>query len=98
MMQLRSVTKPGLKRDHWFKLWWINGLNDAIKHICEQTANGTAQVKYWLYYLTAISRKVKYHTNAIMVTGAVHHHLINVGLRADANLIIETGLVRDSHN
>ncbi|WP_350617478.1 glutamate synthase central domain-containing protein, partial [Pseudomonas sp. HY7a-MNA-CIBAN-0227] len=33
----------------------------------------------------------------IMVTGAVHHYLIGQGIRTDANLIIETGLARDSH-
>lgn len=32
-----------------------------------------------------------------MVTGAVHHYLIAEGIRTDANLIIETGLARDSH-
>ena len=32
-----------------------------------------------------------------MATGAVHHHLINVGLRTDANIIVETGFARDPH-
>ena len=35
--------------------------------------------------------------HSLVATGAVHHHLIRVGLRADANLIIETGSARDSH-
>jgi Glutamate synthase central domain. len=35
--------------------------------------------------------------NALMATGAVHHYLINVGLRTDANIIVETGLARDAH-
>ena len=35
--------------------------------------------------------------HSLLATGAVHHHLIRVGLRADANLIIETGSARDSH-
>lgn len=34
---------------------------------------------------------------ALMVTGAVHHHLIKQGLRCDANLIVATGSARDSH-
>ena len=33
-----------------------------------------------------------------MATGAVHHHLIRSGLRADANLIVESGSARDSHH
>jgi len=34
---------------------------------------------------------------ALMVVGAVHHHLIAKGLRCDANLIVATGSARDSH-
>ena len=35
--------------------------------------------------------------HSLLATGAVHHHLIREGLRADANLIIETASARDSH-
>jgi len=36
--------------------------------------------------------------HSLLATGAVHHHLIRTGLRADANLIIESGSARDSHH
>lgn len=98
MMQLRSVTKPG------FEIETINlnydesmALDDAIKHICEQAAQAVRAGKVLIVLSDRNIEKGKVPANAIMVTGAVHHHLINVGLRADANLIIETGLVRDSH-
>ncbi len=35
--------------------------------------------------------------HSLLVTGAVHHHLIREGLRIDANLVIETASARDSH-
>ena len=35
--------------------------------------------------------------HSLLATGAVHHHLIRSGLRADANLIVESGSARDSH-
>lgn len=35
--------------------------------------------------------------HALMATGAVHHRLVNDGLRCDANIIVETGTARDSH-
>ncbi len=35
--------------------------------------------------------------HSLLATGAVHHHLIREGLRADANLIVESGSARDSH-
>lgn len=98
MMQLRSVTKPG------FEIETIDlnydesmPLEDAIKHICEQAAQAVRLGKVLIVLSDRNIEKGKVPANAIMVTGAVHHHLINVGLRADANLIIETGLVRDSH-
>jgi len=98
MMQLRSVTKPG------FEIETIDlnydeamALDDAIRHICEQAAQAVRAGKVLIVLSDRNIEKGKVPANAIMVTGAVHHHLINVGLRADANLIIETGLVRDSH-
>ncbi|ATQ84812.1 glutamate synthase large subunit [Moraxella osloensis] len=98
MMQLRSVTKPG------FEIETIDlnydesmALDDAIRNICEQAAEAVRAGKVLIVLSDRNIEKGKVPANAIMVTGAVHHHLINVGLRADANLIIETGLVRDSH-
>lgn len=35
--------------------------------------------------------------HSLLATGAVHHHLIKQGLRCDANLVIESGSARDSH-
>ena len=34
---------------------------------------------------------------ALLATGAVHHALIGAGLRPDANIVVETGTARDSH-
>ncbi|MEL0135916.1 MAG: glutamate synthase large subunit [Halieaceae bacterium] len=36
--------------------------------------------------------------HSMLATGAVHHHLIRTGLRADCNLIVESGSARDSHH
>lgn len=35
--------------------------------------------------------------HSLLATGAVHNHLIANGLRADSNLIVESGSARDSH-
>ena len=35
--------------------------------------------------------------HSLLATGAVHNHLISNGLRADSNLIVESGSARDSH-
>jgi len=35
--------------------------------------------------------------HALLATGAVHHALIQSGCRCDANIVVETGTARDSH-
>jgi len=36
--------------------------------------------------------------HALLATGAIHLHLVRVGLRCDCNLIVETGTARDAHH
>ena len=36
--------------------------------------------------------------HALLATGAVHHGLVDAGLRCACNLIVETGTVRDAHH
>ncbi|CAN5272477.1 glutamate synthase large subunit [soil metagenome] len=35
--------------------------------------------------------------SALLATGAIHHHLVDAGLRCDCNLLVETGSARDAH-
>lgn len=73
-------------------------LKQAIDNICQEVVAAIKQ-DYTLIILSDKNiKKGKVPANAVLVTGAVHHHLIQQGLRADANLIIETGLVRDPHH
>ncbi|MFV8819087.1 glutamate synthase large subunit [Haliea sp. E17] len=41
--------------------------------------------------------KERLPVHSLLATGAVHHHLIKQGLRADANIVVETASARDSH-
>ncbi|MCL4106108.1 UNVERIFIED_CONTAM: hypothetical protein GTU68_058414 [Idotea baltica] len=41
--------------------------------------------------------KDKLPIHSLLATGAVHHHLIKVGLRVEANILVETASARDSH-
>ena len=72
-------------------------LQDAIVQICEKVKDAI-NAGHTLIVLS--DKNISADTvpaNAIMVTGAVHHYLIAEGVRTNANLIVETGLVRDSH-
>ncbi len=72
-------------------------LEVAIKQICEQVEQAILDNKTLIILSDKGIGKGKLPANAILVTGAVHHYLIEKGLRTDANLIIETGIARDSH-
>lgn len=72
-------------------------LSEAIMAICEQVANSIRAGHTLIVLSDKHIDADKVPANAIMVTGAVHHYLIGQGIRTDANLIIETGLARDSH-
>ncbi|MDH5484111.1 MAG: glutamate synthase large subunit [Gammaproteobacteria bacterium] len=64
------------------------------------TAQATAAVKNGKVIIILSDRHIasdKLVVNALLATGAVHHRLIQEGLRCDANLIIETGSARDPH-
>lgn len=72
-------------------------LEDAIRAICKQVEGHIRDGKTLIILSDKAIEAGKVPANAIMVTGAVHHYLIEQGLRTDANLIVETGLARDSH-
>ncbi|WP_051282690.1 glutamate synthase large subunit [Silanimonas lenta] len=36
--------------------------------------------------------------HALLATGAIHHGLVEAGLRCDCNLVVETGTARDAHH
>ncbi|WP_410473114.1 glutamate synthase large subunit [Faucicola mancuniensis] len=99
MAQIQNIDKKG------FALQVIDlnydetqSLEKALKNICKQAEKAVKAGKVILVLSDKNIEKGKIPANAIMATGAVHHHLINVGLRCDANIVVETGLMRDSHH
>ena len=73
-------------------------LEQAVNDICQQAETAVRAGNVLIVLSDKDIVKGKIPANAIMATGAVHHHLIKVGLRADANIIVKTGLIRDSHH
>ena len=45
---------------------------------------------------TWCSDKIPMH--ALLATGAIHHHLVKIGLRCKCNILVETGTARDPHH
>ena len=74
------------------------GLQAAISRLCQEAE---AAVRNGQTLLILSDKQIRPHylpANALLVTGAVHHHLSAVGVRCDANLIIETASARDPHH
>src|SRR5574343_210286 len=73
------------------------GLEAAIARICEESAQAVRDGKTLLVISDKKIREGYLPANAVLATGAIHHHLGKTGLRTDANLILETAVARDPH-
>ncbi len=73
-------------------------LSAAIEHIKAQAESLVRSG----YNILVISDKTSDSYNApvpsLLATGAVHHHLVGLGLRAKTSLVIEAGDVRETHH
>src|SRR5271156_7837 len=74
------------------------GLKNAIVRMCEQAESAVREGKLVLLLSDRYLVKGKLPAHALLVTGAVHHHLVKTGLRCKCNLLIETGTARDPHH
>jgi glutamate synthase (NADPH) large chain len=74
------------------------GLQNALQRLC---AEAEAHVRAGSLVLLISDRylvKGKVPVHALLATGAIHHHLVRLGLRFKCNLVIETGTARDPHH
>ncbi|MDB2384367.1 glutamate synthase large subunit, partial [Endozoicomonas sp.] len=74
------------------------GLKQAVEVICAQAEAAVRRGKVLLHLTDRSICKSRLPVHAAMATGAIHHRLIEQGLRADANILVETGTARDSHH
>jgi glutamate synthase (NADPH/NADH) large chain len=73
-------------------------LADAIDSLCKEAEQAIRDGKFLLILSDRHLKEGKVPVHALLATGAVHHHLIAIGLRCDGNIIVETGVARDSHH
>ncbi|MBU2676473.1 MAG: glutamate synthase large subunit, partial [Gammaproteobacteria bacterium] len=73
-------------------------LSEALDKICSAAEQGVRDGNLLLMLSDRYLVKGKIPVHALLATGAVHHHLVQAGLRCDANIIVETGVARDSHH
>ena len=73
-------------------------LNEALDQICAEAESALRQGKLILMLSDRYLKRDKLPVHALLATGAVHHHLVRIGLRCDANILVETGVARDPHH
>ena len=73
-------------------------LPEALDEVCEQAEKAVRAGKLILMLSDRYLEKGKLPVHALLATGAVHHHLVRLGLRCDANILVETGVARDPHH
>ena len=75
-----------------------HNLREAIAHLCDTVVKAVRDDGVVLVVLSDLAvEQGQLPIHALLATGAVHHTLIRQGLRCDANIIVETGTARDSH-
>ena len=74
------------------------GLEQAVRRVCDEAEKVVRDGKVLLILSDKDLAQGDLPINALMATGAVHHHLVARGLRCDSNIIVETGWARDPHH
>ncbi|WP_299179969.1 glutamate synthase large subunit [uncultured Neptuniibacter sp.] len=73
-------------------------LESAIEGIADQAEQAVRDGKVILILTDAGIARGSLPVHAALATGAVHHRLLDKGLRSDANIVVESGTVRDPHH
>jgi glutamate synthase (NADPH/NADH) large chain len=73
------------------------GLKAALLRLCDQAEAAVRDGKLVLLLSDRYLSQGKLPAHALLATGAVHHRLVDRGLRCQCNLLVETGTVRDAH-
>ena len=74
------------------------GLKVAIESVCQQAVDAVRAGKTLVILSDRHVREDQWVVSATMATGAIHHRLIERGLRCSANIIVDTAEARDSHH
>ncbi len=72
-------------------------LKQAVTDICDEAVAAVKAGKVVVVLSDRGISKDKMPVHAALATGAVHHRLIDEGLRCDANIVVETASARDPH-
>lgn len=72
-------------------------LETRINEICDEAEQAVVDASRIIVLSDRNITKDRMPVQSLLATGAVHHRLTKKGLRCDANIIVDTGTARDSH-
>jgi glutamate synthase (NADPH/NADH) large chain len=99
LRQVLSMRELGVNWEHVdLQYEPAEGLERAVTRICDQAEQCVRAGKTVLVLSDRYLVRNKVPVHALLATGAVHHRLVETGLRCKCNLIVETGTARDSHH
>jgi len=100
--KLRQLLSPDMYGDvHEFIELNVDeslSLAEALDQVCKHAEDAIRSGKLIIILSDRYLEQGKLPVHALLATGAVHHHLVALGLRCDANIIVETGTARDPHH
>ena len=73
-------------------------LRQALEAVCSSAEGAVREGHNILILSDRNLGESRVPLHSLLVTGALHHHLIRTGVRAECNLIVESGSARDSHH
>ncbi len=73
-------------------------LRSAIEVVCDQAESAVRDGKVLVILSDRQIHEGQLMIHALLATGAVHHRLVQTGLRCDANVVVETGTARNPHH
>ncbi|HWL62839.1 MAG TPA: glutamate synthase large subunit [Steroidobacteraceae bacterium] len=74
------------------------GLQAALQRLCREAEAAVRDGCVVLLISDRYLVREKIPVHALLATGAIHHHLVQLGLRCRCNLLVETGTARDPHH
>ncbi|HXC60267.1 MAG TPA: glutamate synthase large subunit [Steroidobacteraceae bacterium] len=74
------------------------GLQNALHRICREAEAAVRDGNIIILISDRYLVREKIPMHALLATGAIHHHLVTVGLRCKCNILVETGTARDPHH
>jgi glutamate synthase domain-containing protein 2/glutamate synthase domain-containing protein 3 len=103
--ELEAIVRSGDRRffSHWIAATWPaaegpQGMRKRLDEICAEAADA---VRLGASILVLSDRETSVEDAPVpilLVVGAVHHHLIDQGVRGDVSLVVVSGEPRDAHD